>query len=532
MQEQQEDGFNLLHQPWIPCVSARGEPCEVGLLELFRRAHEIRDLAEPSPLARVTMVRMLLAVLYRSHVVDTTEEWQDLWDQPDIANAAVTYLEKWGDRFDLFSTRFPFYQRTDIDTGGKLVAVTKLSHEFTAGNNKLLFDHSRDDDPPAFTPARAARLLITAQGWSIGGGIAAGGRPRFTSASLPKAAALLPLGENLRDTLLLNLVRTGALMQSPRRLVRRDSEDRPAWERAGEAQVDERPCEGPADYLTWQFRYLRLQREPDGMVRFMTYSQGEKIAVPSGAEPQVDPLHAYTRGNKEEVIPRGINPDRAVWRDVESLFAQTASSRECFTAPALHELAHNSTMVSRPIPDPVPVLVAGIAVPGGQPPPDLWCVELFRIPPRLVIDDDAKDILREAVETAKDVAKLLGTAVWVYANTYLKMNDDKSGDPKAVRALTDALCREVDYWAALEAPFHRFLPSLGSDDDAPRQEWRRAIRLAAIRAFEASLASQDETGRHHRAANAARAAFYNPKKGLHSIIPKEDTADGNNETAA
>jgi CRISPR system Cascade subunit CasA len=491
------------------------------LLDLFKNAHRLRDLAVPSPLARVSLYRLLLAILYRTQQIDVATDWKRLWEEGWDLSAIIGYLEKWEDRFDLFSERYPFFQRPDLDLGDKVTPVSKLSHEFAAGNNKQLFDHSRDDDPPALTAAHAARLLVACQGWAIGGGISGGGRPRLTSAALPKAASLVIIGGNLAETLLLNLVPKSKLAQGSRRILRDGADDRPSWERAGEEMVDERSVDGPTDYLTWQSRYIRLIPSEEGTVRFTYFAQGEKMATgPDGSGP-IDLFHAYEERNGKE-IPKGLNPDKAVWRDAESLFAMVEEGKSVKTIPALASLASQGSL-RKPVPDPATVLVAGIAVPQGQPPPDLWCASVFRVPVDLVRDNSAYDRLHHALSLAQEAAKVLRVAVFVYAESYLHMLSG-AGDPAAVRKLTDALCRETDYWASLEAPFHAFLPRV-SDPDPPVGQWQEAARTAAENAFLASMASQDATGRHLRAENAARARFYGRTKGINALIPKEVTLD-------
>src|SRR5690606_26510735 len=137
--------FNLLHQPWVPCQPARGEPREVGLIELFQHGNELVDVVDSSPLARIAIYRLLVAILYRTHKILRDDDRKNLWQKGWNSAEIVSYLEKWESRFDLFSPESPFYQRTDIDLGDKKTPLTKFSPEFVAGNNKQLFDHSSND---------------------------------------------------------------------------------------------------------------------------------------------------------------------------------------------------------------------------------------------------------------------------------------------------------------------------------------------------------------------------------------------------
>ncbi|MDX1971078.1 MAG: type I-E CRISPR-associated protein Cse1/CasA, partial [Candidatus Sumerlaeia bacterium] len=163
--------YNLVTEPWIPITTNDGHSHSVSLRQVFEQAQEIRDISDPSPLSQVGLYRLLLAILYRTHKITTSDSWKTLWSKGWNFEAISDYLERWENRFDLFSETHPFYQRIDLPLDGRLTPLTKLSNEFTAGNNKQVFDHSTDENPVSFTPDRCARLLIEAQFWSIGGGV-------------------------------------------------------------------------------------------------------------------------------------------------------------------------------------------------------------------------------------------------------------------------------------------------------------------------------------------------------------------------
>ena len=56
--------FNLVDQPWIPCLQRdSGKPQELSLRDTLTRAHEIRELPDDSPLVTVSLHRLLLAIL-------------------------------------------------------------------------------------------------------------------------------------------------------------------------------------------------------------------------------------------------------------------------------------------------------------------------------------------------------------------------------------------------------------------------------------------------------------------------------------
>jgi CRISPR system Cascade subunit CasA len=339
---------------------------------------------------------------------------------------------------------------------------------------------------------------------------------------MPRGASIIPLGSNLLQTLLLNLVPLNSWGQAPRTFTNDMSEDRAVWERPGEPMTVKRFPYGVADYLTWSSRYIRLLPEPDGNVRWMYLVQGEQFDSFSGSA-IVDFMHAYGCDEKRGFYTRGIDAEKAAWRDATSLFNTFTPRNEGGSCEALLNLKNARDRYGIDLPEVLPVLVAGIAIPGGQPPPDLWIAETFQIPRALLESKDLLVNLERALELARQVNDVLKSAVRFYATEVLK-HDNGSADPKEVTRLAKSLTRELDYWAALEGAFHAYLSGLAGDEtqrEATEAAWRRAVEQAAETAFEASLLSQDRTGRHLRALNTATAAFYSPAKGLRLHFPRE-----------
>ncbi|MBU0608857.1 MAG: type I-E CRISPR-associated protein Cse1/CasA, partial [Armatimonadetes bacterium] len=77
--------FNLLHEPWIPVLLSAADSAgpggqrQMGLAEVLIRAHEIREIADPSPLVTVALHRLLLAVLHRVFAPTDERAWEQLW---------------------------------------------------------------------------------------------------------------------------------------------------------------------------------------------------------------------------------------------------------------------------------------------------------------------------------------------------------------------------------------------------------------------------------------------------------------------
>src|SRR4051794_15283212 len=105
-------GFNLIDQPWLPCIDTEGRTVELGIREALLRAPELAELRDPSPLTTAALLRLLLAVLYAAHGWPWTnarraEVWQaGRWER----GVVEAYLDRWKEQFDLFHPRHPFYQ--------------------------------------------------------------------------------------------------------------------------------------------------------------------------------------------------------------------------------------------------------------------------------------------------------------------------------------------------------------------------------------------------------------------------------------
>jgi CRISPR system Cascade subunit CasA len=221
--------FNLVDQPWIPCLQRDGgKPQELSLRDTLTGAHEIRELFDDSPLVTVSLYRLLLAVLHRNFGPDSFREWKELWQCGQWDSDKLNrYFDEWKHRFCLFDNERPFYQVLRMQNAKskdvELHPIALLAHEAATGNNATLFDHSFEEAPEAYSAATAARHLITRQAFSIGFGRS---DPfSFQDSTIVRGFSVLALGNNLFETLALNL-----LPYNTERPISHQGEDKPAWE--------------------------------------------------------------------------------------------------------------------------------------------------------------------------------------------------------------------------------------------------------------------------------------------------------------
>ena len=288
--------FNLIDEAWIPCILSSGQQKTMGLKELLCNAHFIEAFDLQNPLEEASLYRFLLALVHR--VVNgprNSKEWKALYlansfDQKKVTN----YLDKWYDRFDLFSQKTPFFQTAGIkllDKKNESYALpTTLIHLSKAsGNQKTLFDHSRDEENFPISPAEATLSLLVAQNYLLGGLNKKktnhfGFQFRFEKSIMAYKLFCLLQGQDLFKTLILNLPILTASSPIPS-----STSDKPSWERENDLRVGAIIPDGYFDYMTCKSRHIlylpRLAAENNIMVESLYMAQGvqmESVPCPFG----------------------------------------------------------------------------------------------------------------------------------------------------------------------------------------------------------------------------------------------------------
>jgi len=299
------------------------------LRDLLAHAQDYRGLAGELPIQDFALLRVILAVLYRAvdaeQAADPLGAWQKLWEADELPQEQIEeYLRRWHDRFDLFHPNAPFFQVADLHTakdGSKGVDLL-MPDSLSDG----LFVQRR---PTTLTPAEAARWLITCQAYDCSG-IKSGavGDPRVSGGrGYPIGVGwagwmggITVTGENLRETLLLNLV-----LDRPH-----DSGDRPIWE---EEPLTAMPrsgvvVHGQVALLTWPQRRIRLFHDGE-VVTAVLVCNGDPVPYTTLLNDELMTAWRYSEAQTKKAkhrtvyMPRSFEPGRAVWRGLESLLPVT-----------------------------------------------------------------------------------------------------------------------------------------------------------------------------------------------------------------
>jgi CRISPR system Cascade subunit CasA len=95
--------FNLIDEPFIPCLTLDGKSDEYGLKHVLQEAHKIAEIRDGSPLVTMALHRLLLAILHRCLQGPKKSSARLALRNAGSFNAdrIGAYFEKWHDRFDV-----------------------------------------------------------------------------------------------------------------------------------------------------------------------------------------------------------------------------------------------------------------------------------------------------------------------------------------------------------------------------------------------------------------------------------------------
>ena len=403
--------FNLTREPWIPVESLDGRTFDISTRDALRRAHELRALADPSPLVVAALTRHLLAVLHRSYDGPRSmTEWAAIARVGAFGPARVeAYLDRVEDRMDLFHPTHPFAQTRGLvgqfpDSAMPIDELEILRARW--GTAREVFRHLPERQP-RMAPARAARALLAHQAFATGGLVRKPGEPTAaTAAPLARAALVVVRGKTLFQTLVANLLRYGAEEPVPTGGAR----DACSWEQhpppreLRQTVEPKRLPRGYLDLLTWLSRRVELVHDGTAVTAFVN-------AVGQGLDPATprDPMVAYRKHEKRGWLPIAIDVDHAFWRSSAALFETSRADTSFYERPRAIDLVAN--------PDALEILgdamydieVLGMA--GDKSRVDAVRFERVQAHGRCFDDPDAGTAVREALGYAQRAVGALNDAI-------------------------------------------------------------------------------------------------------------------------
>ena len=530
--------FNLVDEPWLPVVSLEGGAAEWSLRETLARAHELRELVDPSPLATVALHRLLLAVVHRGFGPASRAAWHALWGAGRLDPARLDdTLDAARPRFDLFDPVHPFYQSTSPSLA-RASPISHLAVECAAKAWPTLLDHGWDNDGRTMPAAEAARCVVATHAFALGGFVSAdnaAGKSSAAAAPLANTAVVLIRGNSLFETLMLNLVVYNLSTGHPFEPFT-DLPDRPAWERDEPVSAGVRSPDGYLDWLTFQARAVRLGppvlvdgawhvAEAVVMDGYRPPSQivwhDAETMVPSVARTEKPKPGEDGAGESLPYAPLKFRSGRVLFRDSLALLgsANPETTVRPKTVDTYHRLRDRRPADAGPaLPRLLQLDVLGLL--GDQKKLVLRRSERFACSPEYLADEALQDRLGAALTLAEEAARDLLGRGWtraprgesrprplqVVADELLPGIGGKP-DPKAVAGFVASLQADVGYWPRLEAPFRTLLADLPAAEPAAMAAWAAAVRAAADATFRDAVRAAGTSPRGYRAAAKAEARF-------------------------
>ena len=468
--------FNLTEEPWIPCLMLKNnETKELSLFQVLSQAHEIKEITDNSPLVVVSLHRLLLTILHRNFGPKSFEEWKNLWKQGSWnAEKLKDYFDnRCKDRFNLFDDERPFYQYPKVTKKegieADIVPLDVLMQEKATGNNGTLFDHSFEANSQTYSPAIAARCLIARQSFSFAGGVSF---PfNFSNGLLISGFSVLAIGQNLFETLSLNLIIYHRDKPIPIQDDDDDISDIPFWEREKLVQATEKDKDGTLplgylDYLTWQSRRIKLiQDEEKQGVKSCQLQQNFKLKEVATL---FDPFKVYVKGDNGFYGIK-LREDKSLWRNSHTLLQQSTSIEN--RSSLFSHLAKVESFVRNSEIEGVKNHSFSIfGVINKEANVKSWTQERLPLPLEFLDNDELLEDLETAIKFAEEIEKeVLKPAIKKLA----EILKSQSGSFSAVSI----------YWGSLEIEFKKMTLELPEKKDEAMCQWFEFVDKTAKQSF-------------------------------------------------
>jgi CRISPR system Cascade subunit CasA len=201
--------YNLLKENWIPVERQSGTRERIAPPDVTSRYSEdpVLRVASPRPDFDGALTQFLVGLLQTEHPPSGELNWEDAFRDPPSPDALGEALSSATDAFELTDPETPFLQDPKVEDRDPRTFARLLIDapgENTRDQNRDHFIKAESD--PAVCPACAAAALYTMQA-----NAPSGGRGYLTSLRGGGPATTLLLGENLWETLWLNVLPEGEI---------------------------------------------------------------------------------------------------------------------------------------------------------------------------------------------------------------------------------------------------------------------------------------------------------------------------------
>ncbi len=519
------DSFNLTTQPWIPCEFMDGQRAELSTRDALVEAHRVRTIADPSPLVLAVLHRHLLAVLHRAYVGPTTmNEWCVIARSGRFeADHVERYLSGVRDRMDLFHPTHPFAQTRGLVQQFAADPIDALTLERSSwGSARELFQHRPVAHHPSMEPAQATRALLAHQAFATGGLVKKPNEPTSaTAAPLVRAAVVLLRGASLFETLVANLLVYDPAQNRP---IVASQDDAPAWERGAlpermpVTQEPKRLPTGWLDVLTWVSRRIELVGEDHQVLHFVR-CVGQGLA--EGCD--LDPMVSYRLDEKRGFLSIGIDPEKAFWRNADSLFEGGRSDGKKFRRPmTLDQMASPEALDVVGTSTVYTIGMFGLSAEKSR--IDYTRAEQLAAAVGLFADPDAREAIEHALRFAEAAVRCLWAALSTFARESLPRAGSDGREQREQRQdFVRSLGAQPAAWSALGAAFEAFVLGLSGDKDDARRRFEERTRQVVRKQFYEAVSSAMADGRTMKARALAETEF---ERTLTYLVDTESLAAG------
>ncbi|XOV70444.1 MAG: type I-E CRISPR-associated protein Cse1/CasA [Verrucomicrobiota bacterium] len=461
--------MNLTSDPWIPAVCHNGKSMLYSLQEMFAQAHELRDLAV-KPHERIALMRLLICISQAAlDGPQDEEDWEDCLQS--IQPLVKEYLENRKTKFDLFGDSERFLQVSnlkpskDTDEGN---SSTKLDLSLATGNNSTLFDNSAGDNR-SVSASRAALNLLTFQCFSPGGRIGVAkwhgkdtlGKGSSNHAPCVSSSMLhaLLLGDSLLDTIHLNLLTKAIVGDVYSRF------GKPIWDCPPIDAADQSALENASS--SYLGRLVPL-------TRFVCLAEdGNKMLLANGLDYPIFPTYREATATiiqkKDDYGLMPASTDRSLWRQLAPVTIRRRSSGDSISGPLA--LSHEVTFSEVG-------LWVGALVTDKAKIEDVVEAQ-YRIP-RSMLDTPGRLAYERGVKYAEIAESILIQAVKVYASQLEVLSPAYNKARQHFWTITEQSLPEL-FDVAREFTI---------DEELPESGWGKAVRSAALEAYQQSCPRQ------------------------------------------
>ncbi|MGL6195676.1 MAG: type I-E CRISPR-associated protein Cse1/CasA [Thermoguttaceae bacterium] len=324
-----ENSYNLLDEAWIPVVDLTGWQKKVGLLELFRQAERLADLAVGSP-QRIALMRLLVCIAQAAlNGPATHEDWTNC--KEDIADSVENYLEKRRDKFFLFGEK-PFLQVPAHELKATNNSKTdSLDFGLASGTNHTLFDQDSREKGREHGPDWVALQILMFQNFSPGGRIGTTlwnrketlGKGSSTDSPSIEASMLhsILIGVNMLATIHWNMVPFSSWVEDGKHSRQIGC---PIWDHFPADVSDQKAWENATTTLLGRLVPLsRCMLVADDLIcltlaNACSYPKLPQYRDPAGSVVVINP---ETKNEEQKYIR--ADPSRHPWRSICGILAQT-----------------------------------------------------------------------------------------------------------------------------------------------------------------------------------------------------------------